>query len=115
MKRSPVLPRPEDHPGTTAPPHRAAAILRVLPRLALLLVMSLYAWLGFAQFTPPPVAPANAPATEFSAERAMADLQVIAKQSRLIGSPGNAAARAYLIHMIRQRPAREPPMKAPAS
>lgn len=99
MKQNPVLPRPADQP-VTAPSPRASLHTRVLPRVVLLLVMGLSAWLGFAQFTPPSVAPANTPASEFSAERAMANLQVIARQPRLIGSPGNAAARAYLIQRI---------------
>lgn len=99
MKHSPALARPGDHPAAPAPP-RASAIVRVLPRVVLLLVLGLSAWLGFAQFALPAVVPASAPAGEFSAERAMTDLRVLAKQPRLIGSPGNAAARAYLIGRI---------------
>ena len=70
------------------------------PRLLLLLVMMLSVLLGFAQFKTPAVVPTSAPATEFSAERAMTKLQVIAHQSRLIGSPANAQIRAYLIQQI---------------
>jgi hypothetical protein len=33
--------------------------------------------------------------TVFSAERAMRDLQVIAREPRAVGSPGHAAARQY--------------------
>jgi hypothetical protein len=78
----------------------SSLITKVGPRLLLLLVMGLSAWLGFAQFTPPPVVPARAPTTEFSAERAMTDLWVIAQEPRLIGSPANARTRAYLIQQI---------------
>lgn len=73
---------------------------RVGPRLLLLLVMLLSVLLGFAQFSTPTVVPKSAPATEFSAERAMTQLRVIAQQSRLIGSPANAQARAYLLQQI---------------
>ena len=73
---------------------------QVGPRLLLLLVMMLSVLLGFAQFKTPAVVPTSAPATEFSAERAMTKLQVIAHQSRLIGSPANAQIRAYLMQQI---------------
>jgi hypothetical protein len=68
--------------------------------LLLLLVMLLSVLLGFAQFSTPAVVPKSAPATEFSAERAMTQLRVIAQQSRLMGSPGNAQTRAYLMQQI---------------
>jgi hypothetical protein len=70
------------------------------PRLLLLLVMLLSVLLGFAQFATPAVVPKSAPATEFSAERAMTQLRVIAQQSRLTGSVGNAQTRAYLMQQI---------------
>jgi Peptidase family M28 len=91
-------------PPTTAtkPPGVSVSSLfmKVGPRLLLLLVMVLSVLLGFAQFTSPAVVPTSASATEFSAERAMTKLQVIAQQSRLIGSPANAQTRAYLMQQI---------------
>jgi hypothetical protein len=78
----------------------SSLFMKVGPRLLLLLVMVLSVLLGFAQFTSPAVVPTSAPATEFSAERAMTKLQVIAQQSRLIGSPANAQIRAYLMQQI---------------
>ncbi|MFD3518774.1 M20/M25/M40 family metallo-hydrolase [Streptomyces sp. NPDC058657] len=45
---------------------------------------------------PPDPAPASAPKSEFSARRALADAEVIAKEPRPIGSPASAAARTYL-------------------
>ena len=88
--------------GTPTPTTKSSGVSvsslfkKVGPRLLLLLVMVLSAWLAIAQFTPPAVVPNSAPATEFSAERAMTQLRVIAQQSRLIGSPANAQTRAYL-------------------
>ena len=74
---------------------------RVAPRLFMLLVLALSTWLGFAQFTLPAVVPTVAPATEFSAERAMTDLQAIAKEPHLTGSQALADVRTYLIQRIR--------------
>jgi hypothetical protein len=88
-------------PATKPPGISVSSLFRSMgPRLLLLLVMLLSALLGFAQFSPPAVVPQSAPATEFSAERAMTQLRVIARQSRLIGSPANAQARAYLLQQI---------------
>ncbi|MDQ3864778.1 MAG: M28 family peptidase [Actinomycetota bacterium] len=58
-------------------------------------VLSLYA-LG-----PPEVVPAGAPATEFSAERAMEDLKIVAEVPRPVGSQGHAEARQYILQQIR--------------
>jgi len=46
--------------------------------------------------TPPP-APVNAPAADFSAARAFADVQVIGAVSHALGSPANAKVRDYLM------------------
>lgn len=70
------------------------------PRLLMLVVLALSTWLAFAQFSVPAVVPASAPATEFSAERAMSDLRVIAQTPHLIGSPANTQVREYLIRQI---------------
>jgi hypothetical protein len=45
--------------------------------------------------------PATAPAGEFSAERAMHDLQVVAAEPHPIGSPRNTVVRDYLVDQIR--------------
>ncbi|HXV00733.1 MAG TPA: M28 family peptidase [Caulobacteraceae bacterium] len=74
-----------------------------MPRIAALLAVLAA---GFALFyhyarTPPP-APASAPATEFSAGRAMADIANLAPVPHPIGSPANALARDYLLARMRQ-------------
>ncbi|MBX7222931.1 MAG: MFS transporter [Blastocatellia bacterium] len=51
--------------------------------------------------TPPPVKPATAPATEFSAVRAFEHLPLIASQPHPMGSPAHAEVRAYLTRHIK--------------
>ena len=50
---------------------------------------------------PPAPVPADSDPTGFSAERAFAHVEVVAAHRRPIGSPGNAAARDYLVERIR--------------
>ena len=64
--------------------------------LTVLLAMVATISLALYQFVPPAVVPADAPKTEFSAERAMAHLQVIAREPHPVGSPENARVRDYL-------------------
>jgi Peptidase family M28 len=71
-----------------------------LQSLSVLIIIGLLSWLGFAQLRTPAVVPASAPPTSFSAERAMAHLDVIASQSRAVGQPGHAAARDYLVAQL---------------
>ncbi|SRR6266568_2937576 len=93
---SPTEPAPKPS-GVTV----VSLLAKLGPRLLLLLVLALSTWLGFAQFTPPAVVPANAPATEFSAERAMTELRTIAQKPHPMGSPASAEVRTYLIQQIR--------------
>jgi hypothetical protein len=72
----------------------------VLPRLTLLLVLALLVWAGLQQLSTPAVVPASAPATEFSAARAMEQLWVIAAEPRAVGSSGHKATREYLIAQL---------------
>jgi hypothetical protein len=69
-------------------------------RLGLLLALALLLWLGALQLVPPPVVPSTAPPTSFSAERAMADLRVIAAAPRPAGAQGHGAARHYLLEQL---------------
>jgi hypothetical protein len=70
-------------------------------RLVLLLAIGAAVVLGMGQLTTPTAIPASAPATEFSAERAMQHLRIIAREPHPIGSPANAAIRQYLIGQLR--------------
>lgn len=62
--------------------------------LAIVAVLAVY------QIQPPPVAPADAPPTEFSAARALDQLKVIAAQPHPTGSPENNAVRDYLVKQL---------------
>ncbi len=53
------------------------------------------------QTLPPSPLPATAPASEFSAERAVEHIQVIAQQPRPTGSLANAAARNYILTVLK--------------
>ncbi|MGZ3623324.1 MAG: M28 family peptidase [Ktedonobacteraceae bacterium] len=93
--------------GTPTPTTKSSGVSvsslfkKVGPRLLLLLVMVLSAWLAIAQFTPPTVVPKDSPATEFSAERAMTYLPAIAKEPHPMGSPASEEVRTYLVQQIR--------------
>jgi hypothetical protein len=66
----------------------------------MLLVMASMVALALHQFVPPAVVPADAPAKEFSAERAIVHLEVIAREPHPVGSPENARVRDYLVPQI---------------
>jgi hypothetical protein len=53
------------------------------------------------QMVPPNVIPATAPLTEFSADRAMPDLKVIAQSPHPIGSATHTAVREYLMTQLK--------------
>jgi Peptidase family M28 len=53
------------------------------------------------QLVPPNVIPATAPLTEFSADRAMPDLQAIAQSPHPIGSAAHTAVREYLMTQLK--------------
>ncbi|MCW5851767.1 MAG: M28 family peptidase [Anaerolineae bacterium] len=95
MHPSTILPRPASQRALV--PHVSA---QAASRLTLLLGLGLGVWLGLAQLVPPAVVPATAPTTEFSAERALQSLQVIAQAPRPLGSPGAAAVRDTLVRQI---------------
>ncbi|PPS40963.1 M28 family peptidase [Chroococcidiopsis sp. TS-821] len=73
---------------------------RKVKTLTLIGFLVLLVLLALAQLVPPKVNPATAPTTEFSADRAMQSLEIIASQPRAMGSLGHAAAREYLIQQI---------------
>jgi len=74
-------------------PHRAVATVIALVVLCALLVRH-------ASRPPTPV-PASAPATEFSAERALAHVREIAQRPHPTGSADNARVREYLLTQLR--------------
>ncbi len=95
-------PSPSLHRSRLGVRHVAATLLGGAwgSRLAMLALIGLFVWVGGLQLATPAVTPANAPATAFSAERAMAHLRVIAAEPRPVGSAAHAAARQYLIDQL---------------
>lgn len=68
-----------------------------LPLAGLVLFAALSVWL----LRPPQPVPASAPAAEFSAYRAGADVAVVARQAHPLGSVAQAQVRAYLLRRLR--------------
>ncbi len=70
--------------------------------IVVLCILAATIFFALALISPPPSQPADAPATFFSAGRAMQSLKVIALEPRPMGiSPGHAEARDYLLDAIR--------------
>ena len=67
--------------------------------LTLIFLGVVAAW-SVVQVSPPPVIPANAPATDFSAERALVDLRAFATVPHPVGSPAHAAVRDYIVRRL---------------
>lgn len=68
--------------------------------LALLVTLIVAAMLGTFAARPPAPRPASAPADQFSAARAMADVRIIAREPHPTGSAANDAARGHLIERL---------------
>jgi hypothetical protein len=65
-----------------------------------ILVITVAALMGMSSLASPAVVPADAPADEFSAQRAMAHIRVIAQEPHPIGSPEHARVRDYIINQL---------------
>ena len=68
----------------------------------LLLALTGFALLSIYLLQPPRPVPAAAPATEFSAERAMRHVRELAQEPHAMGTAAHAEARAYLLREMRQ-------------
>ncbi|ODT87879.1 M20/M25/M40 family metallo-hydrolase [Phenylobacterium sp. SCN 70-31] len=64
---------------------------------ALLVALMLGSWIAFSDQVLPESAPVGAPAVEFSAERAFADVTLLAQEPHPMGSPANARVRDLLV------------------
>ena len=84
---------PPPAPARSGPPPPRAGLLAWLAPLALVAA----AWLASSARIPPRAEEANAPATAFSAARARAHLERIARRAHPPGSPEHAEVRAYLL------------------
>jgi hypothetical protein len=58
--------------------------------------------IAVSYLVPPALVPASAPATDFSAERAIEHLKVIAREPHPTGSIANARVRDYLVEQLKQ-------------
>lgn len=65
--------------------------------LALLLALIVGSWIAFTDQLLPEPQPVSAPATAFAADRAFADVNLLASEPHPIGSPRNAAVRDALV------------------
>ena len=65
-------------------------------------LLILVGFLAIRSIQPPSAVDANAPATEFSAARAMRDVREIAKQPHPLGSAENDRVREYLVGRLRE-------------
>ncbi len=72
------------------------------PTLRITLLVALILLTGFSalQMIPPRALPASAPAGRFSAERAMADLAVVAREPHAAGSAAQARVRDYIVSQV---------------
>ena len=68
----------------------------------MLVILVLVAFLTLRPFFPKHVTPTSAPADLFSAENALAHLNIIASEPHLQGSPAQARVRAYLVQELTQ-------------
>jgi hypothetical protein len=69
-------------------------------RITLLVLLILLTGLSVLQMIPPRAMPASAPASQFSAGRAMADLAVVAREPHSAGSAAQAHVRDYIVSQV---------------
>ena len=70
--------------------------------LVLLLMIAAALAIALYMFVPPPVVPASAPETEFSAERAMEDVRVIASEPHPMGSEEHEEVADYIVGRLEE-------------
>jgi hypothetical protein len=69
----------------------------IIHALIFFILLAAAVFVAIDQTLPPDALPASAPANEFSAERAIEHIKVIAQEPRLVGRPGFDNARDYVI------------------
>jgi Peptidase family M28 len=69
-------------------------------RIILAVTVILLAVIAALQMIPPRAVSADAPATQFSAERAMNDIKIIARQPHTAGSEAQAQVRDYIVEEV---------------
>ncbi|MTD15378.1 M28 family peptidase [Nakamurella sp. YIM 132087] len=71
-----------------------------VPALVAILLLGALAWWAVASVQPPDAEPADAPAAEFSAGRAMAHVERIGTEVHVAGSPAADEVRQYIINTL---------------
>jgi hypothetical protein len=74
----------------------------MIQSIVVVLTIAAAVFAGLSSLAMPAVVPASAPATEFSAERAMEHIRVIAQAPHPVGSPEIAKVRAYIIAQLEE-------------
>ena len=98
---TPVVEKPKRDASVGSPTQARVRNQRALAVLSLLVLFAGLIWLSMASLSAvPDVVPAAASPLVFSAERAMADLRVIAAAPRPVGSAANGAIGDYLMTQI---------------
>ncbi len=86
----------------TVQPHPSrASFTRIAIGLTLILILLVITGVSNAPLFPNKVTAASAPSTDFSAERALVYIPVIARSPHPAGSPAQAEVRAYLIQKLK--------------
>jgi hypothetical protein len=73
----------------------------IIQAIIIFVAITVAVFVAIDQTLPPNALPASAPDTEFSAERAIEHIKVIAREPRISGSPGYNNARDYVIGELR--------------
>ena len=84
------------------PMNPSASSVSITEALLSFFFILLVAIAALSYLVSPAVIPASAPATDFSAERAMEHLKVIAREPHPTGSIANARVRDYLVEQLKQ-------------
>lgn len=73
-----------------------------MKRISALLLLTALVWYGFHMANPPAPLPADAPETAYSAHRAFAHVENIARAPHPLGTPEHERVRDYLINELRE-------------
>jgi Peptidase family M28 len=84
------------------PMNPSASSVSITEALLSFLFILLVAIAALSYLVPPAVVPGSAPATDFSAERAIEHLKVIAREPHPTGSIANALVRDYLVEQLKR-------------
>jgi hypothetical protein len=83
------------------PMNPSASSVSITEALLSFVFILLVAIAALSYLVPPAVVPASAPATEFSAERAIENLRIIARAPHPTGSIENARVRDYIVEQLK--------------